>query len=226
MSERIGPRDRAVVRRRRRDEGAVVRLDRLVGDDAREDQLAAAARAPVVRLRLADRDLDVALRDLVVQPDRRAPRGDADVAVGVGVARVVLEERDPHPLHAREVLTADLHLRVGLGHREDLAVRADHGGVGRSRGLERIEDGGEQPRLRRGTELVVDHDRDGLPARDQLGEPRPGDRLLERRRSGSGRVGQVRRLRAGRSPRAGWPAGSRARAPRGTPSSRRPPLRS
>ena len=80
MSERIGSRDRAVVRRRRRDERAVVRLDRLVRDDAREDQLAAAARAPVVRLRLADRDLDVALRDLVVQPDRCAPRGDADVA--------------------------------------------------------------------------------------------------------------------------------------------------
>ena len=53
----------AVVRLRRGDERAVVRLDRLVGDDAREDQLAAAARAPVVRLRLADRDLQVALGD-------------------------------------------------------------------------------------------------------------------------------------------------------------------
>ena len=47
----------AVVRLRRGDEGAVVRLDRRVRDDAGQDQLAAAARAPVVRLRLADRDL-------------------------------------------------------------------------------------------------------------------------------------------------------------------------
>ena len=50
----------AVVRLRGGNEGAVVRLDRLVGDDTREDQLAAAARAPVVRLRLADRDLELA----------------------------------------------------------------------------------------------------------------------------------------------------------------------
>ena len=91
----------AVVRRRRRDEVAVVRLDRLVGDDARQDQLAAAARAPVVRLRLPDRDLHVAPRDFLVQPDRRAARGDADVRVGLGVPRLVLEERDPEPLHAR-----------------------------------------------------------------------------------------------------------------------------
>ena len=64
----------AVVRLRRGHECAVVRLDRLVGDHAREDQLAAAARAPVVRLCLADRDPECGGRDLVQQPDRRAAR--------------------------------------------------------------------------------------------------------------------------------------------------------
>ena len=68
-----GARVGAVVGLRRRDEGAVVRLDRLVGDDAGEDELAAAARAPVVRLRLPDRDLHVAGRDLGEQPHRACP---------------------------------------------------------------------------------------------------------------------------------------------------------
>ena len=131
---------RAVVRLRRRDERAVVRLDRLVGDDAGEDELAAAARAPVVRLRLADRDLHVAGGDLLVQPHRRAARGDADVLVVVGVARIVLVELDPEPLHPREVVLADLLVDVRVGHREDLPVRAhDHRGL--PGGLERVEHG-------------------------------------------------------------------------------------
>ena len=178
---------RAVVRLRRGDERAVVRLDRLVGDDAREDQLPAAARAPVVRLRLADRDLQVALGDRGHQPHRRAARGDADVRVGVGVPRVVLVERDPEPLHPVEVLAADLLLDVRLRHREDLPVRArDDGRLARR--LDRVEHGRQQPRLRRRPELVVDHDRDLRRAREQLGEARPGDRRLER---GPRRLGRV-----------------------------------
>ena len=158
--------------------------------------------------------------DLVVQPDRRAARGDADVRVRLGVARLVLEERDAHALHAREVLLADLLLGVGLGHREDLAVRADDDGVGDAGGLERVEDGGQQARLRRRPELVVDHDRDASPplraAREKRG---PGDRVLERVR-GAPRSRRARpRARRGRSRRAGSPAGCRARACRGRPSS-------
>ena len=80
----------AVVRLRRGDERAVVGLDRLVRDDARQDQLAASSCAPVVRLGLADRDLDLGARDLVVQPDRRPARRDADERVRVRVPRVVL----------------------------------------------------------------------------------------------------------------------------------------
>ena len=114
----------AVVRLRRGHERAVVRFDRLVGDDARKDQLAAAARAPVVRLCVADRDLQVALGDRRQQPDGRAARRDADVRVRVGVARLVLVERDAEPLEPGQVLAADLLLDVRLGHREDLAVRA------------------------------------------------------------------------------------------------------
>ena len=139
----------------------MVRLDRLVRDDAGQDQLPAAARAPVVRLCLADRQLDVAARDLAVEPDRRAARGDADVRVLVRVPRLVLEELDPQPLHAVEVLAAELLLDVRLGHREDLAVRADDDGLDPG-GLDGVEHGRQQLRLRRRPELVVDHDRKSL----------------------------------------------------------------
>ena len=133
MSERIGP-----ARRRSASAGDVTKaqwFDSIVSSETTPGRISLppppapqwfACAWPIVILTSRS-------RDLVVQPDRRAARGDADVAVGVGVARVVLEERDPHPLHAREVVTADLHLGVGLGHREDLAVRADHDRVGRSR---------------------------------------------------------------------------------------------
>ena len=145
MSERIGPRVGAVVRLRRGHEGAVVRLDRLVRDDAGEDQLAASAGAPVVRLRLADRDLEVTLRNLLVQPDRCAARRDTPTYVYTSAFLwVVLEERDAQALHAREVVLADLLLGVGLRHREDLAVRADDDGVVDSSGLERVEDRREE----------------------------------------------------------------------------------
>src|SRR5207253_9840995 len=53
---------------------------------SRHDQLPAAAVAPVVCLRLADRDLHVALHDFAVHPDRRAARRDSEVRVDVRVA--------------------------------------------------------------------------------------------------------------------------------------------
>ena len=146
----------AVVRLRRGDEGAVVRLDRLVRDDARQDQLAAAARAPVVRLGLADRDLDVARARprCAAIPACRARRRRRTCSVGV--ARLVLEELDAEPLHPVEVLAAELLLDVRLGHREDLAVRADDDGIGVPAASIASSTGGQQPRLRRGPELVVD----------------------------------------------------------------------
>ena len=163
----------------RGDEGAVVRLDRLVRDDAGKDQLPAAAGAPVVRLRLSDRQLDVAARDLLVQPHGRAARGNADVLVHLRVARLVLEELDPHPLHAGEVLGPDLLLDVRLRHGKDLAVRADDDRFDPG-GLDGVEDGRQQLRLRRRPELVVDHDRKPLLAGEELREARAGDRRLER----------------------------------------------
>ena len=176
------------MRLRRRDERAVVRLDRLVRDDARQDQLPAAAGAPVVRLRLPDRQLDVAARDLLVQPHGRAARGDADVLVHLRVAGLVLEELDPHSLHPREVLAPDLLLDVRLGHREDLAVRADDDRLD-PRGLDGVEDGREQLRLRGRPELIVDHDREARLPGEQLREARAGDRRLERL------AGRLRRVR-------------------------------
>ena len=56
-------------------------------------------------------------------------------------------------------------------------------------GLERVEDGGEDARLRRRPELVVDHDRDARRALQQLAEARPGVRVLERVHGGRGGVG-------------------------------------
>ena len=217
---------RAVVRLRRGDEGAVIRLDRLVRADAREDELAAAAGAPVVRLGLADRDLHVARGDLVVQPYRRTARGDADVRVAVGVARVVLVKRDAEPLHPVEVLAAELLLDVRVGHREDLAVRADDDGRLAGR-LDRVEHSGQQARLRRGPELVVDDHGDLRRAVDELREssrPRRGSRApgARRLRGVADRLGLVRIDRR----RAGSRRGRRARASRGTPSSRRPRRRS
>ena len=184
----------AVVRLRRGDERAVVRLDRLVRDDAREDQLAAAPRAPVVRLRLADRDLQLRRRHLVQQPDGRAARRDADERVGVRVLRVVLAERPAVPLHPGEVLAADLLLHVRLGHREDLPVRAADADVGDPGGLDRVEHGREE--LRRGSrpELVVDDHGDAPLAREELRERRPVDRLGERPARRLGRVADGRRL--------------------------------
>ena len=135
----------------------------------------------------------------------RAARGHADERVHLLVLRVVLEERDAHALHAREVVLADLLLGVGLRHREDLAVRADDDGVRDAGGLERVEDGGEDARLRRRPELVVDHDRDAVGALQQLAEARARMRMLERvqRRPRSHRP-RPRARRAG-SRRAGWP---------------------
>ena len=171
---------RAVVRLRRGDEVAVVRLDRLVGTDARHDQLPAAAVAPVVCLRLADRDLHVALHDFAVHPDRRAARRDSEVRVDVRVAGLVLVQRDPEPFHPVEVLAPDLHLDVGLGKGKDLAVARDHARISDPGLLDRVEDGGKELRRGRGAELVVDDDRDTLLAGEQLGERRAGDGARER----------------------------------------------
>ena len=102
MSGAHWPNVRAVVCLRRGHERAVVRLDRLVRDDAGKDELAAAARSPVVRLRLPDRDLQIGGGHLVQEPDWRAARGHADVRVRVRVLRVVLRERPAVSLHARE----------------------------------------------------------------------------------------------------------------------------
>ena len=147
--------ERAVVRLRRRDEVAVVRLDRLVGGDAGHDQLAAAPVAPVVRLRLADRDLDVSTRHLVEDPDRRSARRDSDVGVRVRVAGLILEERDAELLHPVEVLSSNLLLDVRLRQREDLAVRGDHAGVDTG-GFDRVEHRRQELRGGGGAELVVD----------------------------------------------------------------------
>ena len=185
---------RAVVRLRRRDEGAVVRLDRLVRDDPGQDQLAATARAPVVRLRLADRDLHLGGRDLVQQPHRRATRGDAHEHVGIGVLRIVLRERPAVPLHPGEVLGADLLLGVGLRHREDLPVRAADADVRDPRLVDRVEDRGQELRRRRRAELVVDDHRHARLAREQLGEGGAVDRRGERAAGSLGRVADGRRL--------------------------------
>ena len=179
---------RAVVRLWRRHERAVIRLDRLVGDDAGQDQLAAPAGAPVVRLGLADRDLQVARGDLLVQPDGRAAGRDADIGVQVRVTRVVLVEGDAEALHPREVLPAELLLDVRVRHREDLAVGADDDRR-LAGGLERVENGGEELRLRGGAELVVDDHGHARRSRDQLREAGSGHRGLER---GPGRLGRVR----------------------------------
>ena len=170
----------AVVRLRRRNERAVVRLDRLVGDDAGQDQLAAAARAPVVRLRLADRELDLALRHLVVEPDRGAARRHADVRVCVGVAGLVLEERDAEPLHPSQVVAAELLLDVGLRHRKHLPVRADDAGIRDACRLDCVQHGGEELRRRRGAELVVDDHRHAAAHRRAAPRSAARDGALER----------------------------------------------
>ncbi len=135
----------------------MVRLDRRVGDDARQDQLAAAARAPVVRLRLTDRDLQLARRNLGVEPDGGATRRDADERVGVGVLRVVLVEGPAVRLHPREVRrgrasapcpTSDIGKTFPFA--QTTRTSRD------SRRLDRVEHGREEPGRRRGSELVVD----------------------------------------------------------------------
>ena len=106
---------------------------------------------------------------------------------------LVLEELDPEPLHPLEVLPADLLLDVGVGHREHLAVRADHDRLDAGR-LDGVEHRRQQLRLRRRAELVVDHDREPLLAGEQLGEARARDGRLERRARGLGRVADRVRL--------------------------------
>jgi hypothetical protein len=179
------PGERSVVRLRRRDEVAVVRLDRLVRGDAGHDQLAAAAVAPVVRLGLADRDLHVAAGDLLVDPHGRPARRHADVRVGLGVARLVLEQRDAELLHPVEVLAPDLLLDVRFGQREDLAVRGDHARV-HAGGLDRVEHGRKELRGRGGPELVVDDHGHAAGALQALREGGPCDRRLERLPRGLG----------------------------------------
>ena len=76
----------------------------------------------------------------------------------VGVPRVVLVERDPEPLHARQVLLPDLLRDVGVGHREDLPVRADDDGRFAGR-LDRVEvdrGGGEDAGVAGGADDVGD----------------------------------------------------------------------
>ena len=200
----------AVVRLRRGDEGAVVRLDRRVRDDARQDQLAAAAGAPVVRLRLADRDLQVARRDLVVQPDGRAAGRDADERVGVGVLRVVLMERPAVRLHPRQVVAPDLLLHVRLGHREHLPVRADDPDVANTCRLDDVENGRQELRGRGRAELVVDDHGDAVLPGEELGEGRPVEGLRERLRAPPRWYRRPAPARRGRSPQPGSRSGSRA----------------
>ena len=225
MSERIGPGVGAVVRLRRGDERAVVRLDRLVGDDAGKDQLAAAARAPVVRLRVADRDLQVALGDGRQQPDGRAARRDADVRVRLGVPRLVLVERDAEPLEPGQVVAADLLLDVRLGHREDLAVRArEHRRLARPPRPRRARRAAASTRASAGTGCRSrSRPSSRTRAAPRSAAPRPAPRALRARPRSRRRPARARR---GRSPRAGSRPGRRARATRGRPCSRRPRLRS
>ena len=173
----------------------MVGLDGLVGAHAGQDELAAAAVAPVVRLRLPDGDPHVALRDLVVHPHRGAARGDALEGVELGVAGVVvLEEGDAEALHPVQVRAPELHLRVALRHREHLAVGADDARVAHPAALHRVEHGGEELRGRGRPELVVDDDRERPVRADQLGEARAADRAFERGGRGRGHVGERRGL--------------------------------
>ena len=189
------PCHRPVMRVGRQHEGAVVRLDGLVRAHPRQDQLSPAAVAPVVRLRLPDRDPHVALRDLLVHPYRSAPRGDALERVQVGIARVVvLEERNSEAPHPVEVLAPELHPGVALRHREDLPVRTDDPRITHPAALHRIEDGREEFRGRGRPELVVDDDAKRFVRADELGEAGTAGRAFQRRRRGSGDVGQGRGL--------------------------------
>ena len=201
----------AVVRLRRGDERAVVRLDRRVGDDAGQDQLAAAARAPVVRLRLADRDLQLGRRDLVVQPDGRAARRDADERVGVGVLRVVLVERPsrspPSARGSRGRASAPCPTRTSgrpcrwrrrRGRRVIPAASIASNTAGSS-----FEEGV-------GRNWLSMIDGDARLAGEELGERRPVDRA---RRAPAAPPRSRRRpapARPGRSRRPGWRSGSRA----------------
>ena len=178
----------------RHHEGAMVRFDGLVRDHARQDQLAAAARAPVVGLRLAHGKRHVRRRDFLVQPDRGPAGGHPDEDVAVRLARLVLEEGDTEPLHAREVLPPELERDVAFGHREDLAVGADDARVAHARGLDGIEHRRQELRGRRRAELVVDDDRQALVRADECRERRARMGVLERRRGGLGRPRERGRL--------------------------------
>ena len=176
MSERIGPAYGAVVRLRRRDEGAVVRLDRLVGDDAGQDQLAAAARAPVVRLRLADRDLDVALarppcaatpacrarrRRRTCRPRRCAGRSGR---TGCPCAPCARGSRGRSSARCRTP-TSGRPCRSRRSRRRPSMPAASSASKHRR----------QQLRLRRRPELVVDHDRDARRRRRSAREKRGPD---------------------------------------------------
>ena len=150
--------------------------------------------APVVRLRLTDRDLQVARGDLLVEPDRRPAGRDADEGVGVRVLWVVLVEGPAVRLHAGEVGGADLLLHVRLGHGKDLAVRAHDADVGDAGRLDRVEYRRQELRRGSGAELVVDHDRDALLPLEELRERRAVERLGECTPCSLRRVTHRRRL--------------------------------
>ncbi len=103
------------------------------------------------------------------------PGRDADEGVGIGVLRVVLVEGPAVRLHSGQVVPTELLFHVRLGHREDLAVRADDANVAHAGRLDRVEDGRQELRGGGRAKLVVDDDGDAPLPGEERGERRPVD---------------------------------------------------